>query len=207
MNVIIVVIKNRIQLLFMIGNIFIIHYCYFMLLIMFQIMSNIPSIWLINLNGGPAVLSTSMRLNPKKKIRLHIETQQQIHRIKNCCGKVNKSYDFQIYYYVQNNCTRNTFYAEKHTLLTDILNNPLLSSYVRLCNPLQIPPEKSNIQFDENNDKAIEDNHIHDDEFLRCCCTSDGDKGTGEWMYMQPQTFSANEISSMTFQQNSENKI
>jgi len=102
---------------------------------------------------------------------------------------------------------KNTFYAEKHTLLTDILNNPLLSSYVRLCNPLQKPPEKSNIQFDENNDKAIEDNHIHDDEFLRCSCTSDGDTGNGEWMYMQPQTFSAHEISSMTFQQNSENKF
>jgi hypothetical protein len=104
---------------------------------MFQIMSNIPNILLINLNGGPPVLSTSMRLNPKKKIQLHLETQQQIPRIKNCCGKMNKSCDFQIYFYVQNNCTKNTFYAEQHTLLTDILNNPLLSSYVRLCNPLK----------------------------------------------------------------------
>jgi hypothetical protein len=161
-------------------------------------MTNIANIMLTNLNGGPPVISTSMRLNPKKKIQLYIESQQQIHRIKNCCGKVNKSYDFQIYFYVQNNCTTNIFYAEQYTSLTDILNNPLLSTYVRLCKPLKTKPEKNDIQYDENNDKAIEDNHIHDDEKIRCSCVSDGDNGNGEWMYMQPQT--NRKDPSMTFQ-------
>ena len=138
---------------------------------------------LSNNNGGPIILTKCIQLNPRKKIRLHLDTAQQIHRIKNCCGKVNKAYDFQVYFYIQNNCTTNTFCAKQNTSLTDILNNPMLSTYVRLSKPFINKNGETN--YDKNNDDAFEDDHIHDDEFRRCGCSSDGDSGNGEWLYMQ----------------------
>ena len=131
---------------------------------------------LVNPDHGPAVLSTSFLLAPKKKLRLDYAVLQQIFRIKNCCGRINNAYDFNFYYLLQNKDSINSFYAEKNTSLNELINNDQLDLFIR-------PVSDENYVDD---DSYIEDDHIHDDE-RACNCSSDGDRGDGEWIYIPPK--------------------
>jgi len=132
---------------------------------------------LVNPDHGPAVLSTSFLLAPKKKLRLDYAVLQQIFRIKNCCGRINNAYDFNFYYLLQNKDSINSFYAEKNTSLNELINNDQLDLFIR-------PVSDEN--YVDDDDSYIEDDHIHDDE-RACNCSSDGDRGDGEWIYIPPK--------------------
>ena len=62
-----------------------------------------------------------------------------------------------------------------NTSLNELINNDQLDLFIR---PVS----------DENyvDDSYIEDDHIHDDE-RACNCSSDGDRGDGEWIYIPPK--------------------
>ncbi len=60
-----------------------------------------------------------------------------VHRVKNCCGKINEMYDFQMYFVIQNVNQNKTYTADENTSLTQIISHPDIIAHVRLTDSLE----------------------------------------------------------------------
>jgi len=146
----------------------------------------------VMLTGSGPVLSSSIELQPGEKMRLIPDVRQRVHRIKNCCGKVNLSYYFQITYWLRNDDPQNVFVAEEGTFLSAIVSHPTISTYVRRIGPPaaaaaapQPPSEKQPVD-----NTADDTDDTTDDEIFQCqqCLhpSSSSDNNDGQWLYITP---------------------
>ena len=86
-------------------------------------------------------LEHPLKLNPQEKIRLVLNTHQNVYRIKNCCGELDGSLALNnLCFNIRNRDWDKDFYAEAGTTLTEILNHPQIITFVRvLTAPTQKP--------------------------------------------------------------------
>jgi len=86
-------------------------------------------------------LEHPLKLVPQEKIRLVLNTHQNVYRIKNCCGELDGSLALNnLCFNIRNRDWDKDFYAEAGTTLTEILNHPQIITFVRvLTAPTQKP--------------------------------------------------------------------
>jgi hypothetical protein len=86
-------------------------------------------------------LEHPLKLVPQEKIRLVLDTHQNVYRIKNCCGELDGSLALNnLCFNIRNRDWDKDFYAEAGTTLTEILNHPQIITFVRvLTAPTQKP--------------------------------------------------------------------
>jgi len=148
-----------------------------------QIMSKIM---LIRSREGPSVTSCAFFLKPQKKLRLEYNFAQEVFRVKDCCGKIDKSYALDFYFYIQNKDPEITFFAEKNTPLNTLINCNQLDVYIMSVNPFLKEKGDECCKYYKDDDSFIPADHVHYGEQRRLrCCQSDGDQGTGEWLFIQ----------------------
>lgn len=140
----------------------------------------------VMLTGSGPVLSSSIEIQPGEKMRLIPDVRQRVHRIKNCCGKVNLSYHFQITYWLRNDDTQNVFVAEEGTFLSAIVSHPTISTYVRRIGPPAAPQPPSEKQPVDNTADDTDD--TTDDELFQCqqCLHPPNNNNDGQWLYITP---------------------
>jgi len=86
-------------------------------------------------------LEHPLKLVPQEKIRLVLNTHQNVYRIKNCCGELDGLLALNnLCFNIRNRDWDKDFYAEAGTTLTEILNHPQIITFVRvLTAPTQKP--------------------------------------------------------------------
>lgn len=135
----------------------------------------------VMLTEGTPVLSSTIELKPRERMRLMTNTHQAIHRIKNCCGKVNDPYAFQLYYLIRNLDTQNVRVIHKGTFLTDIISDPNISTHLRMTGKekkcvyhgqhcLDLHPKPKMPHFSEDNEPEEEE-----EEDITVKITTEGD--------------------------------
>ena len=78
-------------------------------------------------------LEHPLKLVPQEKIRLVLNTHQNVYRIKNCCGELDGSLALNnLCFNIRNRDWDKDFYAEAGTTLTEILNHPQIITFVRV---------------------------------------------------------------------------
>jgi len=87
--------------------------------------------------GSTPRLASSICLNPLEKHRLVPDSLMAVHRVKNCCGKINEMYDFQMYFVIQNVNQYETYTADENTSLTQIISHPDIIAHVRVTDSLE----------------------------------------------------------------------
>ena len=86
-------------------------------------------------------LEHPLKLVPQEKIRLVLNTHQNVYRIKNCCGELDGLLALNnLCFNIRNRDWDKDFYTEAGTTLTEILNHPQIITFVRvLTAPTQKP--------------------------------------------------------------------
>ena len=86
-------------------------------------------------------LEHPLKLVPQEKIRLVLNTHQNVYRIKNCCGELDGLLALNnLCFNIRNRDWDKDFNAEAGTTLTEILNHPQIITFVRvLTAPTQKP--------------------------------------------------------------------
>ena len=78
-------------------------------------------------------LEHPLKLVPQEKIRLVLNTHQNVYRIKNCCGELDGSLALNnLCFNIRNRDWDKDFYAEAGTTLTEILNHPQIITFVQV---------------------------------------------------------------------------
>jgi hypothetical protein len=108
--------------------------------------------------GSTPRLASSICLNPLEKHRLVPDSLMAVHRVKNCCGKINEMYDFQMYFVIQNVNQYETYTADENTSLTQIISHPDIIAHVRVTDSLEKFKAENNFnQQDSGFDKNFSD--------------------------------------------------
>jgi hypothetical protein len=80
-------------------------------------------------------LAHALRLAPQEKIRLVLRTPQAVYRIKNCCGELYGSLDVHLCFSLRNRDGEKDFDVGAGAKLTEILNHPQITSFMRVLMP------------------------------------------------------------------------
>ena len=80
-------------------------------------------------------LAHALRLAPREKIRLVLRTPQAVYRIKNCCGELYGSLDVHLCFSLRNRDGEKDFDVGAGAKLTEILNHPQITSFMRVLMP------------------------------------------------------------------------
>jgi hypothetical protein len=80
-------------------------------------------------------LAHALRLAPREKIRLVLRTPQAVYRIKNCCGELEGSLDVHLCFSLRNRDGEKDFDVGAGATLTEILNHPQITSFMRVLMP------------------------------------------------------------------------
>ena len=80
-------------------------------------------------------LAHALRLAPREKIRLVLRTPQAVYRIKNCCGELEGSLDVHLCFSLRNRDGEKDFDVGAGAKLTEILNHPQITSFMRVLMP------------------------------------------------------------------------
>jgi hypothetical protein len=80
-------------------------------------------------------LAHPLKLAPQEKIRLVLRTPQAVYRIKNCCGELYGSLDVHLCFSLRNRDGEKDFDAGAGAKLTEILNHPQITSFMRVLMP------------------------------------------------------------------------
>jgi hypothetical protein len=143
-------------------------------------------------------LALPLKLALQEKIRLVLRTPQAVYRIKNCCGELYGSLDVHLCFSLRNRDGEKDFDAGAGTKLTEILNHPQITTFMRILMPrprqddddddgLLCPvcgrfhrnldaadpgcsgaPADNNDDLDDGEEEEDEDEEA-EDEFLPCC--------------------------------------
>jgi hypothetical protein len=99
-------------------------------------------------------LEHPLKLVPQEKIRLVLNTHQNVYRIKNCCGELDGLLALNnLCFNIRNRDWDKDFYAEAGTTLTEILNHPQIITFVRvLTAPTQKPRRCCSVEKGSVND-------------------------------------------------------
>ena len=80
-------------------------------------------------------LAHALRLAPQEKIRLVLRTPQAVYRIKNCCGELYGLLDVHLCFGLRNRDGEKGFDVGAGAKLTEILNHPQITSFMRVLMP------------------------------------------------------------------------
>ena len=80
-------------------------------------------------------LAHALRLAPREKIRLVLRTPQAVYRIKNCCGELEGSLDVHLCFSLRNRDGEKDVDVGAGATLTEILNHPQITSFMRVLMP------------------------------------------------------------------------
>jgi hypothetical protein len=80
-------------------------------------------------------LAHPLKLAPQEKIRLVLRTPQAVYRIKNCCGELYGSLDVHLCFSLRNRDGEKDFDVGAGAKLTEILNHPQITSFMRVLMP------------------------------------------------------------------------
>jgi hypothetical protein len=80
-------------------------------------------------------LAHALRLAPREKIRLVLRTPQAVYRIKNCCGELYGLLDVHLCFSLRNRDGEKDFDVGAGAKLTEILNHPQITSFMRVLMP------------------------------------------------------------------------
>jgi hypothetical protein len=95
-------------------------------------------------------LAHPLKLAPQEKIRLVLRTPQAVYRIKNCCGELYGSLDVHLCFSLRNRDGEKDFDAGAGTKLTEILNHPQITTFMRV-----LMPRPNHRQDDDDDDDSL----------------------------------------------------
>ena len=95
-------------------------------------------------------LAHALRLAPREKIRLVLRTPQAVYRIKNCCGELEGSLDVHLCFSLRNRDGEKDVDVGAGATLTEILNHPQITSFMRV-----LMPRPGRVRQDDDDDDLV----------------------------------------------------